>query len=119
MHPVDRQRDVGVPPLDLDGVPLEVVQSEVARAAQLGLPSAEVDVHLRKKRECMVETANHLFVNFGIRLSQECLSDKKNVVSYTMLFFYLTKCQSDNVIDIVKVTSVCKNEATARWCRTV
>ncbi len=80
MHPVDRQRDVGVPPLDLDGVPLEVVQSEVARAAQLGLPGAEVDVHLRKKRECMDGTANHVFVNFGIRLSPQCLSGKKNVV---------------------------------------
>lgn len=77
VHPVDRQRDVGVPPLDLDGVPLEVVQSEVARAAQLGLPSAEVDVHLRKERECMDGTANHLFVNFGTRLSPECLSGKK------------------------------------------
>ncbi len=47
---VHRERHVGVPPADLDLVPLEVVQAEVARAAQLGLPGAQVDVHLQKRR---------------------------------------------------------------------
>ena len=48
VRPVDGELHVGVPPLQLDLVPLQVVQPEPAGAAQLGLAGAQVDVHLQR-----------------------------------------------------------------------
>ena len=48
--PVDGQPQVGVGPLDLDLVPLQIVQSDAPRTGDLWLAGAEVDVDLEDER---------------------------------------------------------------------
>lgn len=67
MHLVDSQLEVAVVALNVDPVPLEVIQGETSRGTDLGFPGAQVDMYLKneiqelyiinKRRSCDIVVA--------------------------------------------------------------